>query len=63
MMSNIYLGNIHSCSILSAEFVRAAIHDARAVDSAIVSKIKTHTSSTMNGLEEVRPFFFRHIQF
>lgn len=37
-------------SILSADFVRAAIHDVKAVDLLILSKIKA-TSSIINGLE------------
>lgn len=57
MVSNVHFHIIHSCSILSAEFVRAAIHDARAVDSAIVPKIKTNAPNSINGLE-VCFFFF-----
>ncbi|KAL0907629.1 hypothetical protein M5K25_022048 [Dendrobium thyrsiflorum] len=39
-------------SILSADFVRAAIHDVKAVDSFILSKIKATSSGIMNGLED-----------
>ncbi|KAJ6792534.1 putative vacuolar protein sorting-associated protein 54, chloroplastic [Iris pallida] len=41
-------------SILSAEFVRAAIHDARTVDSMIVSRMKTNAPNFINGTEEVK---------
>ncbi|PKA62741.1 hypothetical protein AXF42_Ash018949 [Apostasia shenzhenica] len=38
-------------SILSAEFVRSAMHDVKAVDSLILSKMKAGSTSTINGLE------------
>ncbi|KAJ6836766.1 putative vacuolar protein sorting-associated protein 54, chloroplastic [Iris pallida] len=41
-------------SILSAEFVRAAIHDARAVDSMILSRAKTSPHNFINVIEEVK---------
>ncbi|XP_072984180.1 vacuolar protein sorting-associated protein 54, chloroplastic [Typha latifolia] len=39
-------------SILSAEFLRAAIHDAKAVDSMILSNVKRRASSLLNGIED-----------
>ncbi|KAK1313833.1 putative carboxylesterase 8 [Acorus calamus] len=36
-------------SILSAEFMRASIHDAKNVDSAILSKLKSKTNNLSNG--------------
>ncbi|XP_020084503.1 vacuolar protein sorting-associated protein 54, chloroplastic [Ananas comosus] len=39
-------------SILSAEFLRAAIHDVRAVDSMILSILKRKPSSLLNGIED-----------
>jgi hypothetical protein len=41
--------NIHSCSILSAEFVHAAVPDGKAVDAMILSNVKRKASSPLNG--------------
>lgn len=44
---------VHSCSILSADFMRTSIHDAGNMDVAIVSRAKA--SLPMNGeVDEVR---------
>jgi hypothetical protein len=42
------------CSILSAEFVRASLHDAAESDAIILSKAKARASIPMNGKDEVR---------
>ncbi|THU74363.1 hypothetical protein C4D60_Mb04t32550 [Musa balbisiana] len=39
-------------SILSAEFLRAAIRDAKVVDSMILSKLRTRASDLMNGVDD-----------
>lgn len=39
-------------SILSAEFLRAAIHDAKIVDSMILSKIKTRAANHITGIQD-----------
>ncbi|CAL9156248.1 unnamed protein product [Musa hybrid cultivar] len=39
-------------SILSAEFLRAAIRDAKGVDSVILSKLRTRASDLMNGVDD-----------
>ncbi|KAJ0970305.1 hypothetical protein J5N97_023182 [Dioscorea zingiberensis] len=39
-------------SILSAEFLRAAVYNAKAVRSIILSKIKAKTANSINGLED-----------
>lgn len=44
--------NISFCSILSAEFLRAAIRDAKVVDSMILSKLRTRASDLMNGVDD-----------
>lgn len=41
------------CSILSAEFMRASIHDAGDVDLVIISETKASISNLMNGKDEV----------
>lgn len=41
------------CSILSAEFMRASIHDAGDVDLIIISETKARASNLMNGKDEV----------
>lgn len=43
---------IHSCSILSAEFVRASIHDSRDIDAVILSKSKAWATLPRNGEDE-----------
>ncbi|XP_058079336.1 vacuolar protein sorting-associated protein 54, chloroplastic isoform X2 [Magnolia sinica] len=39
-------------SILSAEFMRASIHDAKDVDSVILSKLKERASNVINGKDD-----------
>ncbi|KAM0938931.1 putative vacuolar protein sorting-associated protein [Dioscorea sansibarensis] len=39
-------------SILSAEFLRVAVYDAKAVRSSILSKIKSKTANSINGVED-----------
>ncbi|KAL5991994.1 hypothetical protein ACLOJK_012906 [Asimina triloba] len=39
-------------SILSAEFMRASIHDAKDVDSVILAKLKVRASNAINGKED-----------
>lgn len=47
------------CSILSAEFIRASIHDATERDVVILSKAKARASLPMNGIDdEVRLLAF-----
>lgn len=43
---------IYFCSILSAEFMRAAIHDAGDTDVAIISKAKARASISLNGKDD-----------
>jgi hypothetical protein len=44
--------NICSCSILSAEFVHAAVPDGKTVDAMILSNVKRKASSPLNGTED-----------
>lgn len=43
---------IHSCSILSAEFMRASIRDAGDMDITILTNAKTRASNPTNGKED-----------
>lgn len=43
---------IHSCSILSAEFMRASIHDAGDMDITILTNAKSRASNPTNGKED-----------
>lgn len=43
---------IYFCSILSAEFMRAAIHDAGDADVVILSKAKARASISTNGKDD-----------
>ena len=53
MFSNVLF---YFCSILSAEFIRASLHDAAESDVIILSKAKSRASLLMNGKDdEVRP--------
>jgi hypothetical protein len=44
---------IYSCSILSAEFMRASIHDAGGSDVVILSQVKARASVPINGKDDV----------
>lgn len=43
---------IYSCSILSAEFLRASIHDAGGSDVVILSQVKARASVPINGKDD-----------
>jgi vacuolar protein sorting-associated protein 54 len=43
---------IYSCSILSAEFMRASIHDAGGSDVVILSQVKARASVPINGKDD-----------
>lgn len=43
---------MHSCSILSAEFMRASMHDAGDMDAVILSKSKTRATLLTNGKDD-----------
>lgn len=45
----IVINNICSCSILSAEFMRASIHDGGDFDIVILSQVKARATIPANG--------------
>ena len=47
------------CSILSAEFMRASIHDAGDVDIVIITETKARASNLMNGKDEVSKYWYK----
>jgi len=59
MFSNVLF---YFCSILSAEFIRASLHDAAESDVIILSKAKARASLPMNGKDdEVRSYLKLHL--
>lgn len=50
MFSNVL--HYYFCSILSAEFIRASLHDAAETDVLILSKAKARASLPMNGKDD-----------